>query len=52
VLGDRPIELTMKRAWACMGPNERGALLVAALGLLLNIRVRHTQHTSLFTQPG
>jgi hypothetical protein len=29
-------------AAAGMGPKERGALLVAALGLLLNIRVTHT----------
>ena len=34
VLGDRPIELTLKRAWAAMGPEERGAVLLAGAALV------------------
>lgn len=39
VLGDRPIEITLKRAWAALGPEERGAVLLAGAGLVFGLRL-------------
>ncbi|TFJ80427.1 hypothetical protein NSK_008168 [Nannochloropsis salina CCMP1776] len=38
VLGDRPIELTLRRAWAAMTREERGVLILAMAALLLGVR--------------
>lgn len=43
VLGDRPIELTLKRAWAAMGPEERGAVLLAGAALVFGLRQRREE---------
>jgi hypothetical protein len=40
VLGDRPIELTLRRAWAALGPEERGVVLLACVSLVLGLRLR------------
>lgn len=36
VLGDRPLEITLERAWNAMGAGEKGALLAAGLRLALS----------------
>ena len=42
VLGDRPIELTLRRAWASMQPEERGVVVLAMASLLLGLRTKAT----------
>lgn len=39
VLGDRPIEITLARAWAALSREERGAVLLAGAGLVLGVRL-------------
>ena len=42
MLGDRPIELTLKRAWASMQPEERGVVVLAMASLLFGLRTKAT----------
>lgn len=46
VLGDRPIELTLRRAWAAMAPEERGAVMLAMFSLLFGLRAKKTETTT------
>jgi hypothetical protein len=38
ILGDRPIEITLKRAWLSLKPEERGALLLALVAVIFRLR--------------